>query len=206
MPGTPLKSCRGEVWAREGPCATRECKKWRPPYASVPVQTVRFVTTEIEIREPFYGCPTLPEVQAFFLVVRKPLTHDAPASIQETSPSHLWSIAPAIGKEALYSTLKFQSAPIFKAACLPEEACVGWYALYTSIFGGAMRTNIVIDNSLMRQAMKATGLSTKKSVVEEGLRLLIKVKGQTGIRRLRGKVTWEGDLNVMREIRVKAAS
>lgn len=69
-----------------------------------------------------------------------------------------------------------------------------------------MRTNIVIDNSLMRQAMKATGLSTKKSVVEEGLRLLIKVKGQTGIRRLRGKVTWEGDLNVMREIRVKAAS
>jgi Arc/MetJ family transcription regulator len=47
-----------------------------------------------------------------------------------------------------------------------------------------MRTNIVIDNGLMRQAMKATGLSTKKAVVEEGLRLLIKVKGQTGIRRL----------------------
>lgn len=69
-----------------------------------------------------------------------------------------------------------------------------------------MRTNIVIDNSLMRQAMKATGLSTKKAVVEEGLRLLIKVKGQEGIRRFRGKVTWEGDLNAMREGRIKAAS
>lgn len=69
-----------------------------------------------------------------------------------------------------------------------------------------MHTNIVIDNSLMRQAMKATGLSTKKAVIEEGLRLLIKVKGQEGIRRLRGKVGWEGDLNVKRASRVKAAS
>jgi Arc/MetJ family transcription regulator len=69
-----------------------------------------------------------------------------------------------------------------------------------------MRTNIVIDNGLMRQAMKATGLLTKKAVVEEGLRLLIKVKGQEGIRRLRGKVEWEGDLSAMREGRTKAAS
>jgi Arc/MetJ family transcription regulator len=69
-----------------------------------------------------------------------------------------------------------------------------------------MRTNIVIDNSLMRQAMKATGLSTKKAVVEEGLRLLIKVKGQEGIRRLCGKIEWEGDLSAMREGRIKAAS
>jgi Arc/MetJ family transcription regulator len=69
-----------------------------------------------------------------------------------------------------------------------------------------MRTNIVIDNSLMRRAMKATGLLTKKAVVEEGLRLLIKVKGQESIRRLRGKVEWEGDLSAMREGRIKAAS
>ena len=69
-----------------------------------------------------------------------------------------------------------------------------------------MRTNIVIDNSLMQRAMKATGLSTKKAVVEEGLRLLIKVKGQEGIRRLRGKVEWEGDLSARREGRIKATS
>ena len=69
-----------------------------------------------------------------------------------------------------------------------------------------MRTNIVIDNGLMRRAMKATGLFTKRAVVEEGLRLLIKVKGQEGIRHLRGKVAWEGDLEEMRESRVKTAS
>ena len=54
--------------------------------------------------------------------------------------------------------------------------------------------------------MKATGLSTKNAVMEEGLRLLIKVKGQEGIRRLHGKIEWEGDLGAMREGRIKAAS
>jgi Arc/MetJ family transcription regulator len=54
-----------------------------------------------------------------------------------------------------------------------------------------VRTNIVIDNSLVREVMKATGLATKRAVVEEGLRLLIKIRGQEGIRRLRGKVAWE---------------
>ncbi|NGZ09049.1 MAG: type II toxin-antitoxin system VapB family antitoxin [Nitrospira sp. LK70] len=52
-----------------------------------------------------------------------------------------------------------------------------------------MRTNLTIDDSLMRQAMQVTGLSTKKAVVEEGLRLLIKVKGQEGLRSLRGKIS-----------------
>ena len=69
-----------------------------------------------------------------------------------------------------------------------------------------MRTNIIIDDSLMRQAMRATGLSTKRGVVEEGLRLLIKIKGQAGLQRLRGKVDWEGNLNEMRKGRVRAAS
>lgn len=69
-----------------------------------------------------------------------------------------------------------------------------------------MRTNIVIDDRLMRQAMRAAGLSTKRAAVEEGLRLLIKVKGQAGLRRLRGKVDWQGDLGKMREGRVRTAS
>ena len=69
-----------------------------------------------------------------------------------------------------------------------------------------MRTNIVIDNRLMREAMKATGLSTKKAVVEQGLRLLVQVKEQEGIRRLRGKIAWEGDLKAMRDSRIKTAS
>ena len=54
-----------------------------------------------------------------------------------------------------------------------------------------MCTNVVIDNCLMRQAMKVAGLSSKKAVVEEGLRLLIKVKGQGGVRHLRGKIRFD---------------
>lgn len=61
-----------------------------------------------------------------------------------------------------------------------------------------MRTNIDIDDRLMRQAMRSSGARTKRAVVEEGLRLLIQTKGQTTIRRLRGRVAWQGDLNVSR--------
>jgi Arc/MetJ family transcription regulator len=65
-----------------------------------------------------------------------------------------------------------------------------------------MRTNIDIDDRLMRQAMRSSGARTKRAVVEEALRLLIQTRGQTAMRRLRGKVTWEGDLNVSRLGRV----
>jgi Arc/MetJ family transcription regulator len=61
-----------------------------------------------------------------------------------------------------------------------------------------MRTNIVIDDQLMDEALKVTGLPTKRAVVEEALQLLIKVKKQTGIRRLKGKVKWEGNLDETR--------
>ena len=61
-----------------------------------------------------------------------------------------------------------------------------------------MRTNIEIDDTLMHKAMKATGHTTKRGVVEEGLRVLVKLKQQETIRELRGKVRWEGDLNEMR--------
>ncbi len=61
-----------------------------------------------------------------------------------------------------------------------------------------MRTNIVIDDGLMRSAMRATGLKTKKAVVEEGLKLLVRMKRQQAIRKWRGKLRWEGDLDAMR--------
>jgi Arc/MetJ family transcription regulator len=61
-----------------------------------------------------------------------------------------------------------------------------------------MRTNIVIDDDLMADAIKATGLSTKKEVVEQGLKLIIKRNQQQAIRQLRGKLQWEGDLEEMR--------
>lgn len=61
-----------------------------------------------------------------------------------------------------------------------------------------MRTNIVIDDELMAQALKATGLETKKDVVEQGLKLLVQRKQQQSIRALRGNISWEGDLDEMR--------
>lgn len=65
-----------------------------------------------------------------------------------------------------------------------------------------MRTNIEIDDRLMRLAMRSSGARTKRAVVEEALRLLIQTRGQTAIRRLRGTVKWEGDLNASRLARV----
>jgi Arc/MetJ family transcription regulator len=66
-----------------------------------------------------------------------------------------------------------------------------------------MRTNIVIDDRLMDEAMRKAGVKTKRAAVEAGLRLLIQVKSQSRIRRLRGKVRWTGDLNKMRAGRVQ---
>ena len=65
-----------------------------------------------------------------------------------------------------------------------------------------MRTNIDIDDKLMRQAMRSSGAQTKRAAVEEGLRLLIRTRGQRVVRGLRGKVAWEGDLEVSRIGRV----
>jgi Arc/MetJ family transcription regulator len=62
-----------------------------------------------------------------------------------------------------------------------------------------MRTNIDIDDDLMAKAMSATGATTKKAAVERGLQLLVRLKAQEGIKKLRGKVHWEGDLAAMRE-------
>lgn len=62
-----------------------------------------------------------------------------------------------------------------------------------------MRTNIVIDDELMGKAMLLTGIKTKKEVVEEALRVLIRQSEQKTILGLRGKIKWEGDLNEMRQ-------
>jgi Arc/MetJ family transcription regulator len=61
-----------------------------------------------------------------------------------------------------------------------------------------MRTNIVIDDKLMRDTLRATGLKTKREAVEEALRTLLRLKQQTEIRRFRGKLNWQGDLSTMR--------
>ncbi len=68
-----------------------------------------------------------------------------------------------------------------------------------------MRTTIDIDDALMRKAMRLTGLTTKKAVVEAAPRLLIQTHSQIGIRRFRGKIKWEGNLDVSRRGRILPA-
>jgi len=64
--------------------------------------------------------------------------------------------------------------------------------------GHTRRTNSVIDDKLMRDTLRATGVKTKREVVELGLRTLLNLRKQQDIRRLRGKVDWQGDLEAMR--------
>jgi Arc/MetJ family transcription regulator len=65
-----------------------------------------------------------------------------------------------------------------------------------------MRTNIEIDDALMKEAMAVAGTTTKKATVEAGLRMLIATGAQAGVRELRGRVKWEGNLDVSRRGRV----
>jgi Arc/MetJ family transcription regulator len=64
-----------------------------------------------------------------------------------------------------------------------------------------MRTNIVIDDALMAEAMRASGAKTKRETVELGLKTLLRLRRQDDIRRYRGKLPWSGDLDAMRSDR-----
>lgn len=64
------------------------------------------------------------------------------------------------------------------------------------------RTNIVLDDALVDRAKRLTGLKTKRAVVEEALQTLVRLKEQEGIRSLRGRLQWEGDLQEMRRDRL----
>jgi Arc/MetJ family transcription regulator len=77
--------------------------------------------------------------------------------------------------------------------CLSSRAWFDYNRLRTD-----MRTTIETDDDLMRQAMRACGARTKRAAVEEGLRLLIRTRGQASVRRLRGKIAWRGDLESSR--------
>jgi Arc/MetJ family transcription regulator len=65
-----------------------------------------------------------------------------------------------------------------------------------------MRTNIEIDESLLKEAMEASQTATKKAAVEVALQLAVRLKKQENIRSLFGTVQWDGDLDAMRQSRV----
>ena len=61
-----------------------------------------------------------------------------------------------------------------------------------------MRSNIALDDKLMQQELQASGLKDEQQAIELGLRTLIRLYHQEQLRRQRGKLNWEGDLNAMR--------
>ena len=71
------------------------------------------------------------------------------------------------------------------------------YKLYTTR-GCIMRTNVVIDDHLMSNALRFSGCRTKRSAIESGLRLLVQVNSQKKLRGLKGRISWQGDLETMR--------
>jgi Arc/MetJ family transcription regulator len=112
------------------------------------------------------------------------------SSATTAAPLH----APCLSKQRIGSRLRaVYPCPLrFRAAmtmlgCVPEVAEVH-----------SMRTNIEIDDKLMKDALRVTGAKTKKEAVELGLRTLLDLRAQEKARELRGKITWEGDLNAMR--------
>jgi Arc/MetJ family transcription regulator len=64
-----------------------------------------------------------------------------------------------------------------------------------------MRTNIELDDKLVKRAQKLTGIKTTREVVHEALRALILLREQAGIRKLRGGLKWEGNLDEKRRSR-----
>ena len=65
-----------------------------------------------------------------------------------------------------------------------------------------MRTNIFIDDALLRKAMRASGLKTKRATIEEALRLYVRTKARARILDFAGKIEWDGDLDELRQSRV----
>jgi len=81
------------------------------------------------------------------------------------------------------------------APCCPCPACVPSGKKRRD----TVRLNVVIDDELMKQALRLGGFRTKKAAIEAGLRLLIQLSSQRKLRSLRGKIKWEGDLEAMRK-------
>jgi Arc/MetJ family transcription regulator len=87
---------------------------------------------------------------------------------------------------------------VFPATAAEYASLCVYFIESIHIAGTTMRTNIVIDDKLMAEALKATGARTKREVVELGLRALVQLKQQERIRGVRGKLRWTGDLERMR--------
>lgn len=67
------------------------------------------------------------------------------------------------------------------------------------------RTNIVLDERLVRQGLKVSGCKTKRDLVDLALREFLKATKRRELLGLRGQVRWEGNLNRLRRSRTMAS-
>jgi Arc/MetJ family transcription regulator len=68
------------------------------------------------------------------------------------------------------------------------------------------RTNIVLDEELVSKGMRLTGLRTQKALIDYALRELVRRKEQKSILKLKGKISWEGDLDQLRSNRTDSSN
>lgn len=61
------------------------------------------------------------------------------------------------------------------------------------------RTNIVLDDKLVEDCLRATGIRTRKALIDHALRELYRHESQAKILEFKGKINWEGDLNEGRQ-------
>lgn len=108
----------------------------------------------------------------------------APMITPRIKPSSFWRSQPGADRF------------VVKDACSDDDKALG--CVQNARLVHIMRTNIEIDDKLMSDALRLTGLKTKKEAVELGLRTLVRLRQQEELRRFRGKLQWEGDLNAMR--------
>ena len=100
----------------------------------------------------------------------------------------------------------YVGAALATSAPLPWADREGWLRHTSDVYNAIndthrrcrMRTNVVIDDKLMKSAQEAAGLKTKKETIEEGLKLLVQLRRQAGVKDLRGRLDWSGDLDEMR--------
>jgi Arc/MetJ family transcription regulator len=115
-------------------------------------------------------------------------------------PARLWSDAYRVAL-AIANGWRLVRLPLLGPPPPPHQVPPDVYdrsRLYTSSLGLSMRTNIVIDDALMKQAMQASGARSKREAVELALRTLVNLQQQGEIRAFRGRLAWEGDLETQR--------
>lgn len=82
-----------------------------------------------------------------------------------------------------------------------QAKCIAYTFMHDIVCNMEKRTNIVLDERLVRQGLKVTGIKTRRALVHHALSELVRREKQMGFLSLKGKIRWTGDLNKMRHYR-----